>query len=152
MPGKSRLQLGGRLRALPASRKLPMMLLTSQIAQVDAGQLERAGVRDSMNKPVRREELLARMGSLLGIDSRLPVPSTAHPDADAPPPRLSAQVLVLEHNPTNQKVANAMLGALGLPTHLAHNGLEAVELVRARHFDLVLMDCQMPVMDGYAAT
>ncbi len=152
MPDMNGLQLAERLRDGPATAALPMMLLTSQTAQIDADRLGLAGVSDSINKPVRREELLARLCSLLGIDSRLPVLAAALPSTDAPPPRLAGQVLVVEDNATNQKVATAMLGALGVEATVAHNGQEAVEQVLERHFDLVLMDCQMPVMDGYAAT
>jgi CheY-like chemotaxis protein len=61
-------------------------------------------------------------------------------------------VLLVEDNPINQGVAKAMLAKLGLQWQLANNGAEAVALVREHDFDLVLMDCQMPVMDGYEAT
>jgi len=61
-------------------------------------------------------------------------------------------VLLVEDNPVNQQLASAMLGKLGLQVTLASDGLEAVNLVWQFDFDLVLMDCQMPVMDGYQAT
>jgi CheY-like chemotaxis protein/HPt (histidine-containing phosphotransfer) domain-containing protein len=61
-------------------------------------------------------------------------------------------VLVVEDNPTNQQVVNAVLRSLGVQVTLASNGQEAVELVKNCDFDLVLMDCQMPVMDGFQAT
>jgi CheY-like chemotaxis protein/HPt (histidine-containing phosphotransfer) domain-containing protein len=65
---------------------------------------------------------------------------------------LVGHVLLVEDNPINQGVAKAMLRKLGLSTGLAMNGAEAVEQVREQSFDLVLMDCQMPVMDGFEAT
>jgi two-component system, sensor histidine kinase and response regulator len=65
---------------------------------------------------------------------------------------LRGRVLLVEDNPINQGVAKAMLRRLGLSMALAMHGGEAVELVRTQTFDLVLMDCQMPVMDGFAAT
>jgi two-component system, sensor histidine kinase and response regulator len=61
-------------------------------------------------------------------------------------------VLLVEDNPVNQKVAQAMLAKLGMPVVLANDGREAVDLVQGQDFDLILMDCQMPVMDGYEAT
>ena len=68
-----------------------------------------------------------------------------------PAPKLRGAVLVVEDNLINQQVAEAMLTEMGLDPATANNGREALDLVRARHFDLVLMDCQMPVMDGYEA-
>ncbi len=61
-------------------------------------------------------------------------------------------VLVVEDNPVNQKVATTLLDKLGYRWALAENGEQAVEMVKKYHYDLVLMDCQMPVMDGYQAT
>jgi CheY-like chemotaxis protein/HPt (histidine-containing phosphotransfer) domain-containing protein len=61
-------------------------------------------------------------------------------------------VLLVEDNPINQGVAKAMLKKLGLDWQLANHGAQALEIMREDRFDLVLMDCQMPVMDGYEAT
>jgi signal transduction histidine kinase/DNA-binding NarL/FixJ family response regulator len=80
-------------------------------------------------------------------------PTTAQRSgAAAPVCALRGQVLLVEDNPINQMVGEAMLDKLGLQWRLAGNGAEAVALVQAQHFDLVLMDCQMPVMDGFQAT
>ncbi|HEU4845076.1 MAG TPA: response regulator [Burkholderiaceae bacterium] len=67
-------------------------------------------------------------------------------------PRKRRKVLLAEDNPVNVEVASAMLEGLGLEVCRASNGAEALQSVRTEHFDLVLMDCQMPVMDGFAAT
>jgi CheY-like chemotaxis protein len=61
-------------------------------------------------------------------------------------------VLVVDDNPVNQRVAVKLLERLGLRIDVAGNGLEAVRMVRERPYDAVFMDCQMPEMDGYAAT
>jgi CheY-like chemotaxis protein len=63
-----------------------------------------------------------------------------------------AQVLVVEDNEVNQKVALRMLKTYGIDAQLAPDGSQALALVRSRAFDLIFMDCQMPVMDGYDAT
>jgi CheY-like chemotaxis protein len=99
---------------------------------------------------VRREDLLVGLCGMLGFDARVagPVPA-ARGNAKL---RLRGTVLVVEDNLINQKVTTAMLEALGLDWVLAGNGQVAVEKVRGKSFDLVLMDCQMPIMDGYAAT
>jgi CheY-like chemotaxis protein len=73
--------------------------------------------------------------------------------AQRPAPRARARrVLLAEDNPVNVEVAKAMLESLGIEATCARNGQEALQAVRAGSFDAVLMDCQMPVMDGFAAT
>ena len=67
-------------------------------------------------------------------------------------PSPAGRVLLAEDNPVNVEVAKAMLASLGLSVHCARHGAEALAAWRAQHFDAVLMDCQMPVMDGFAAT
>jgi signal transduction histidine kinase/CheY-like chemotaxis protein len=150
MPEMDGLQLAAAIRAR-ADGGMPLMLLTSQSATVDALQLQRLDVRHCLNKPVRREEFLIGLCSMLGIDARLPQAPAAHRD-DLAQPRLGGTVLIVEDNEINQKVASAMLASLGLKSAIAPNGQVAVDRVRTETFDLVLMDCQMPVMDGYAAT
>jgi signal transduction histidine kinase/ActR/RegA family two-component response regulator len=65
---------------------------------------------------------------------------------------LKGRVLVAEDNPVNQRLVKAMLARLGVEADSANNGMEAVAMVQERRYDAVLMDCQMPVMDGYQAT
>ncbi|WP_350634076.1 response regulator, partial [Pseudoalteromonas sp. 2-MNA-CIBAN-0060] len=62
------------------------------------------------------------------------------------------KILVAEDNPVNQMVIKAMLGSLKIVPQVVENGELAVNIIKKQHFDLVLMDCQMPVMDGYRAT
>jgi CheY-like chemotaxis protein len=62
------------------------------------------------------------------------------------------RVLVVEDNPVNQLVASGMLDVMGLEVEMADNGAEALAKLRAQRFDIVLMDVEMPVMDGYTAT
>ena len=66
--------------------------------------------------------------------------------------RKGRKVLLAEDNPVNVEVASAMLESLGLDVSRACNGQEALHTLQSGDFDLVLMDCQMPVMDGFAAT
>jgi signal transduction histidine kinase/CheY-like chemotaxis protein/HPt (histidine-containing phosphotransfer) domain-containing protein len=151
MPEMDGLQLAGAIRELPQHAHTPLLMLTSTIA--DVGQSDRAalGIRAYLNKPVRRADLLRVIGSLLGS-----VPAGREAEAPTPiggaPGALQGIVLLVEDIPINQDVAASMLTALGVQWHVAENGQQAVDLVRQRDFDLVLMDCQMPVMDGLAAT
>jgi CheY-like chemotaxis protein/HPt (histidine-containing phosphotransfer) domain-containing protein len=103
-----------------------------------------------LNKPVRRADLLRVITSLLA-DS--PLAALGEPrQPDAPGPHQGRRVLLAEDNPINQLVAAEMLRKLGCIVTLAGNGAEAVDLVLMNSFDLVLMDCQMPQMDGFTAT
>ena len=61
-------------------------------------------------------------------------------------------ILLVEDNPMNQRVARYVLKMLGYEVHIAINGIEAVDMFKKQPYDLVLMDCHMPVMDGYEAT
>jgi CheY-like chemotaxis protein len=70
---------------------------------------------------------------------------------DAHPPRFSGRVLVVEDNAINQLVASEMLQALGIEVAVANDGLEALERLSHEQYDLVLMDCMMPKLDGYEA-
>ena len=72
--------------------------------------------------------------------------------ADRGSPKLSGQLLLVEDNPINQKVAQSLIKMLGLDCETADNGEIALEKMRSGSYDLVLMDCQMPVKDGYTAT
>lgn len=79
-------------------------------------------------------------------------PLAAARDAAPAPQKIGGRVLVAEDNPVNQSVIEAMLRELGVETCVVGNGALAVAALRSAAYDLVLMDCQMPVMDGYAAT
>ncbi|MBK8247490.1 MAG: response regulator [Gemmatimonadetes bacterium] len=88
---------------------------------------------------------------LLAALAPAPVVDVAAPSPPAPLPR-KARVLVAEDNRVNQAVVRAMLERLGMTVAMAKDGAEAVSMVQSESFDAVLMDCQMPVMDGYEAT
>jgi PAS domain S-box-containing protein len=77
-------------------------------------------------------------------------PDDAHPEV--PHKKRAARILVAEDNAVNREVAIALLGKLGYRSHAVTNGAEAIEAVENGHYDLVLMDCEMPVLDGFDAT
>lgn len=103
-------------------------------------------------KPVRQSELHNLIAQVIAgeVNNHFVI---EHPTtSDTSQARLSGRVLLAEDNPVNQEVASAMLQRIGVSMTIANNGQEAVELLKQEHFDLVLMDCQMPVMDGFEAT
>ncbi len=150
MPVMDGLQLANRIQAQPALAGTRLMMLSSTYANADQRAREEAGIRRYLNKPIRRADL---MRAVLGVMASEPAESAPQPLVTSRASgRLQGHVLLVEDNPINQGVAKAMLAKLGLTWQLADNGAEAVERVRETDFDLVLMDCQMPVMDGFQAT
>ena len=140
-------------------RSFPLVLLSSGLL-IDEQQ--RPLFAAAMNKPVRSERLRTSLvgllaaqdemidsGGLRGTSSNSTEPASA---ASAPEPTLAddspLRVLVAEDNLVNQKVISAMLGRLGYEADIVANGEEAVERVAGGNFEVVLMDMQMPVMDG----
>jgi two-component system sensor histidine kinase/response regulator len=136
-----------RLQAVTADT--PLLLLTSPVAGVTPPERSSRGRLRWLDKPVRRLDLFRAMCQLLDARSGL---TGMHPIVHESGATLNGIVLLVEDNPINQQVASAMLRSLGLQVVLAADGRAAVELVQARQFDLVLMDCQMPVMDGFEAS
>ena len=100
-----------------------------------------------VQKPVRPESLVEAILNALGRGRAAPVESTV-PATTV----ISASVLLVEDNVVNRLVASQMLERIGCRVDVACDGLEALEIVARRDFDLVLMDCEMPGMDGYETT
>ncbi len=99
-----------------------------------------------LNKPLRSQKVYEIFSSILHAQPQA-TPLPAH--AEQP---LGFDVLVVDDNPSNQLVAVGMLEKLGCSSTVAHSGKEALEMVTRKRYDLILMDCQMPVMDGFEAT
>ncbi|MBL0150173.1 MAG: response regulator [Ideonella sp.] len=99
-------------------------------------------------KPVTRSAILALTARLYGRASGQPSRRAQAQRSE----RFDSHVLLAEDNPVNREIATALLRELGCSVTQAHDGQQAVEAVEREHFDLVLMDCQMPRMDGFEAT
>lgn len=155
----SGLSLAAAIRAEPATRATRILLVSDDRLAADPVQRREAGVAYQLIKPVRAADLFeciatrARASLGAGALAAAPPPPqqiTAPRRADAEPGQ--RRVLLAEDNPVNVEVATAMLDSLGLAVHCARNGAEALQAASQSHYDIVLMDCQMPVMDGMAAT
>ena len=150
MPGMDGLQLAAAIQAEPALAVTRLMMLSSTYASANQQERAQAGILRYLNKPLRRADLHR---AVTGVVAALPVDAPApRRAAETPIAKLHGRVLLVEDNPINQDVAKAMLDKLGLVWTVANHGGEAVDRVREAAFDVVLMDCQMPVMDGYQAT
>jgi PAS domain S-box-containing protein len=152
MPEMDGLQLAAALRQLPAGRRLSLILLTSMQSHAMLAESE---LFDAvLAKPVRYGLLLDNLTRTLAKDTdRHPTSPVGrrHDDTAAElPPAL--RILLAEDNPTNQKVMQLMLTRLGHHVDIVSNGVQAVQATLREHYDVVLMDVQMPQMDGLRAT
>jgi signal transduction histidine kinase/DNA-binding response OmpR family regulator len=142
MPGMDGVELARRLRADPALARTPLVMLTS-LGQRPQG-AEALGLVH-LTKPVKATSLQRVLQSVLGGATRA---VEAPEQADLPPLR----VLLAEDNPVNQRVGTLLLERLGQRPVVVGDGAEAVAEVARTRYDVVLMDVQMPVLDGLAAT
>ena len=152
MPRMDGIAFATRIRSEEAFAAVPIIMLTSYADRTRNAEARAAGIRRVLTKPVRRAQLLDTVLAALAPE---PAPGTARAaraPRPEPQPTSHARILVAEDNPVNQQLARAMLLRLGYQTDVAGNGQEAVDSVMNVPYDLVLMDCQMPVMDGFEAT
>jgi len=155
MPEMDGIQLAGAIRQLDSLSSMPLIMLSS-VSAIDAGNDRAAADIDAwLTKPVRQARLFDALSSHLSRPRR-PRKAADRPVATEPATNdnrsSDLRILMAEDNPVNQMVALGMLDELGHTTTVATNGEEAFKLFKKQDFDLVLMDCQMPVLDGFKAT
>ncbi len=152
MPGMDGKSLCCAIKSDPTLSETRLVLYTS-MGQMDSDQrLEEIGFAAALTKPVRREDLLAVLSDVIsGRKFATPQPVSS-PDFALSHGLIHARILVAEDNITNQQVAVGILTKLGFRSEVAANGAEAVKALETLPYDLVLMDVQMPVMDGLDAT
>jgi signal transduction histidine kinase/CheY-like chemotaxis protein len=139
-----------RMQADPALRDIPVLLLTSSGERLAHEDAERLGIRMSVTKPVRRSSLFDAIATVMHARA-LGEPAPDEARASGAPGRLG-RVLVAEDNTVNQRVATLMLDRLGYRADVAADGAEALDALARIPYDAVLMDANMPEMDGYEAT
>jgi two-component system, sensor histidine kinase and response regulator len=147
MPVMNGLMLAKEIRALKTVCGIPLMMLTSDRDRDEAATARELKVQINLVKPVRQANLIRAVGAMFGVS---PDPSQIAGTSDQQ--KLGARILVAEDNLTNQKVIVLRLEKLGCSVLVVPNGLEAVYATETSSFDAILMDCQMPVMDGFEAT
>jgi CheY-like chemotaxis protein/HPt (histidine-containing phosphotransfer) domain-containing protein len=138
------------IKADPRLARARVIILTSLGHMMDDAQLERAGIYACLVKPVKQARLFE---CLTGMRSLPKKPVETKPIARTDGPQAEPlRVLLAEDNVINQKVAVAQLRKLGCSPDVVGNGMEALEATRRNEYDVILMDCQMPQMDGYEAS
>jgi two-component system sensor histidine kinase/response regulator len=154
MPGMDGLQLAKLIRQDSRWSALRLILLSSRDDH-DGGSASANGFAATLAKPLRRSQLFACVTRVMAMQ---PGAIAAPPAASSPAAASAAvraagpKILLVEDNPVNREVAVGMLESLGCVTDAAQNGRLALEAMSSAAYDAVLMDCQMPVMDGLTAT
>ena len=153
LPGVDAAQLGQMIKNEVQFSSIKLVLISSQGQRGDARKMREQGFSAYLSKPIHQDELYSALlqvsdGNESKDNTKLVTRYTVKEQTE----KFSAKVLVVDDNYVNQAVAKGMLEKFGLEVDLANNGLEALELLQQLSYDLVFMDCQMPVMDGYTAT
>lgn len=160
MPGKDGLQLARELQSHPAGSGIRLIVMTSMLQRGHAEQARQAGAMGYLPKPVRHDELRDCLRTVLGLpegqapkdtQTRSVVPQlvTRHMVAEHAQHR---RILVVEDNIVNQKLVVRMVEKLGYKPDVVENGKEALAALTKGDYAAILMDCQMPVMDGFETT
>ncbi len=144
MPDIDGLSLARTIKSLPQGKRLPLILLSSVIERVPSD--DEALFTAALTKPLRNTQLLEVISASLSVGK-----GKSRGLVD-PIQASELRVLVAEDNQTNQKVITMMLSRFGVNPVMVENGLQALEAVKCKTFDLVLIDIQMPVMDGLQAS
>ena len=152
LPDSDGFELATTIKDLPRFRDTKMIMLSSASVRGHGARCRELGIEAFLTKPVAQHELLQTIQRLLGrTERREPVaPLITRHSLREETARL--KILLAEDNTVNQQLMLLLLGKWGHDTTLAHNGQEAVDWFGRASFDLILMDMQMPVMDGLDAT
>ncbi|WP_447983525.1 response regulator [Nitrospira sp. Nam74] len=153
LPDMDAVALARAMKGQAHSSGLRLLTLTAITRSEDVEVLQQVGIQAVLTKPFRQSRLYDCLATLMGGSpeeqaalcrfdpQQLEVPTFSH-----------GRILLAEDNPVNQEVALGMLEALGCRADLASNGREVLDALKRKTYDVVLMDCQMPEMDGFEAT
>ena len=151
MPGMDGLTLAKRLRQDPALAGTRLLMLSS--SSQDPAIIDQLGIDIWLDKPVRQSDLHDAIATILNADQSRDPAEEARSFQPGTEPRFAGErVLLVEDNATTQQLGEAMLSQRGLAVDIAGNGLEAIAALRRESYAIVLMDVQMPELDGFEAT
>lgn len=160
MPGKDGLQLAREIQCHPGGSDIRLVVMTSLLQRGHAEQARQAGAMGYLPKPIRHDELRDCLRTVLGLTQ---TSNLKDPGARSVVPQLVTRhtvaeniqhrrVLVVEDNIVNQKLAVRMVEKLGYQPDVVGNGHEALTALKKGNYAAILMDCQMPIMDGFETT
>jgi two-component system sensor histidine kinase/response regulator len=149
MPEMDGFSLAGQVQQQPELAGATIMMLSSADRGMNSVRLQELGIAAFLTKPIKQSELFDAIMTTLGVAARRAQPAEVAP---MPAARPSRRILLAEDNAVNQKLVVRLLQKAGHHAVVADNGREAVALLEQQPFDLVLMDVQMPDMDGFEAT
>jgi CheY-like chemotaxis protein len=155
MPKMDGLTLAGKIKNEPEIADIPLVLLTSITQEYLSGVNESNTISAVLTKPVKQDELFNCLKNVLSknkreAESSAAIQETSEQTQAEEISKPKARVLAVEDNNVNQKVILRHLAQLGYQSDLAVNGEEALTALEKTDYDAVLMDCQMPVRDGYS--
>lgn len=152
MPEMDGVMLAREIRKLDCARNLPMLMLTS-LGRREGRLVGQNEFYDILGKPMKPSQLLASLSSVFGKPAKTKVEARTNSTIDPTiADRVPLRILLAEDNVVNQKVALRILQRMGYRADVASNGFEVLDALRRQTYDVVLMDIQMPEMDGYEAT
>ncbi len=150
MPKMDGFAAAAQIGSMPHSSAIPIVMLSSAGTKGDAQRASEVGIVGYLSKPIAREKLLQALAVVLNLDSSRPQAMvTSHLLREN---QACLKVLLVEDHVVNQRLASTLLRRWGHQVEIAGNGQVALELFASQHFDVVLMDMMMPVMDGLEAT
>ena len=155
MPGIDGAEVGRRVKESPTLKDTHLIMLTSLGEQGDRTRVLKLGFSAYFTKPFRQHQLREAIEAVLAGRSPAGIEEDAGDSVQAATQQLPdsrARILVAEDNPINQLVALKILAKLGYRADTVANGREALEAMATIPYDIILMDCQMPEMDGFEAT
>ncbi|TYQ25225.1 GAF domain-containing protein [Pseudanabaena sp. UWO311] len=154
MPEFDGKQLGMQIKCSEKLKDTHLVMLTSLDQNGDATRMMEIGFAEYLRKPVRKMRLLnCLIETISGISQKLAIESPIYPVCILPAIQPSnLKILLAEDSLVNQKVAINQLQSLGYQADVAANGQEALDLYSQIHYDLILMDCQMPILDGFSTS
>jgi PAS domain S-box-containing protein len=154
MAGMDGWMLAKAIKADPLLAGTRLVMMTSLDRHEDANAMREAGLDAYLTKPVRHAHLFESLSRVIANESSQPAKAAmCEQTAGGAPPAVNAmRILIAEDNVVNQKVAISQAHKLGCHADVVGNGREALDALEAAEYDLVLMDCQMPELDGYKAT